>query len=417
LNKNIFLLWQGQLISQLGMQAYSIAMMFWFMENTNSSALMSIMLTLSILPSIFLGPIAGVIADQYSRKNIMVVTDLIRGAAVLVLSLTILGEYGSQFFIIMLFATVSLINGISRAFFQPAVDAFIPDLVTTEKLSKTVAFFQSSTQCTTIIGQAIGGVLYRALGAPILLLLDAISYFISAFSESFIKHDFEEHKNRTGISNKYKQHKADLFEGLRYVKSCKGMLQTMIFASSINFFIAPIMLLLPFYVTGQLLEEAQWYGFLLAAMAFGSILGYWLSATINVQGNRKTFLMFTSMFLFSCSLMLLSQTGTPKIALFGLFMAGLSLGAFNLQAMTLFQKNTPTELRGRVMSLLMTISSGLLPLGLLIGGALGSLTSNNTQLIFGLSSASIGLLTIFTSFNLNIRNYMLSSESTGLSKA
>ena len=252
----------------------------------------------------------------------------------------------------------------------------------------------------------MGGVLYRALGAPILLLLDAISYFISAFSESFIKHDFEEHKNRIGISNKYKQHKADLFEGLRYVKSCKGMLQTMIFASSINFFIAPIMLLLPFYVTGQLLEEAQWYSFLLAAMAFGSILGYWLSATINVQGNRKTFLMFTSMFLFSCSLMLLSQTETPQIALFGLFMAGLSLGAFNLQAMTLFQKYTPTELRGRVMSLLMTISSGLLPLGLLIGGALGSLTSNNTQLIFGLSSFSIGLLTIFTSFNLNIRNYM-----------
>ncbi len=207
------------------MQAYSIAMMFWFMENTNSSALMSIILTLSILPSIFFGPIAGVIADKYSRKNIMVVTDLIRGTAVLVLSLTILGEYGSQFFIIMLFATVSLINGISRAFFQPAVDAFIPDLVTTEKLSKTVAFFQSSTQCTTIIGQAMGGILYRALGAPILLLLDAISYFISAFSESFIKHDFEEHKNRIGISNKYKQHKADLFEGLRYVKSCKGLLR------------------------------------------------------------------------------------------------------------------------------------------------------------------------------------------------
>ena len=85
--------------------------------------------------------------------------------------------------------------------------------------------------------------------------------------------------------------------------------------------------------------------------------------------------------------------------------------------MTLFQKNTPTELRERVMSLLMSISSGLLPLGLLIGGALGSLTSNNTQLIFGLSSLCIGLLTIFTSFNLNIRNYMFNSESTGLSKA
>jgi MFS family permease len=147
-------------------------------------------------------------------------------------------------------------------------------------------------------------------------------------------------------------------------------------------------------------------------MALGSIFGYWLSATINVQGNRRTFLMFASMFLFSCCLMLLSQVESPKIALFGLFMAG-----GNLQAMTLFQKNTPTELRGRVMSLLMTISSGLLPLGLLIGGVLGTLTNNNTQLIFGLCSFSIGLLTIFTSFNLNIRNYMFNSESTRLNKA
>ena len=65
----------------------------------------------------------------------------------------------------------------------------------------------------------------------------------------------------------------------------------------------------------------------------------------------------------------------------------------------------------------MTISSGLLPFGLLIGGVLGSLTNNNTQLIFGLCLFSIGLLTIFTSFNLNIRNYMFNTGSSGLSKA
>jgi MFS family permease len=411
------LLWQGQLISQLGMQAYSIAMMFWLMENTGSSVLMSFILTLSILPCVIFGPIAGVIADQLSRKNIIIVTDVIRGTAVLTLSIIIFSGYDNQFVIIILFATVSVINGISKAFFQPAVDAFIPDLVITEKLSKTIAFFQSSTQCTTIVGQAMGGLLYRSLGAPLLFLLDALSYFISAFSESFIKYDLKKHKRPMGINNKYKRHKADLIEGLRYVKSCKGMLQTMVFASSLNFFIAPIMLLLPFYVTGQLQEEVQWYGFLLAAMALGSISGYWLSATINIQGNRRTLIMFVSMFLFSCSLMLLSQTESSKISLFTLFMAGLSLGIYNLQATTLFQKSTPTELRGRVMSLLMTMSSGLLPLGLLIGGLLGELTNNNTQLIFGFCSLSIALLTILTSLNSKVRNYMFNPENTKLNRA
>ncbi|NMH65103.1 MFS transporter [Shewanella salipaludis] len=414
MNKNLILLWQGQLVSQLGMQAYSIAMMFWLMENTGSSVLMGFILTLSILPNIFFGPIAGVIADRFSRKNIIIVTDLTRGVAVLILSIMIFCEFGSQFFIVMLFATVSVINGISRAFFQPAIDAFIPDLVATEQLSKTVAFFQSSTQCSAIVGQAMGGLLYRALGAPILLFIDAISYFISAFSESFIKSDFKKRKSISGITNKYKQHKVDLAEGLRYVKSCKGMYQTMFFASSINFFIAPIMLLLPFYVTEQLLEEAQWYGFLLAAMAIGSVLGYWISATINVQGNRKTIVMFVSMILFSCSLMLLSQSVSSKIALFSLFMSGLSLGVFNLQATTLFQNNTPTELRGRVMSLLMTISGGLLPLGLMVGGGLGAVTHNNTQFIFGFCALGIAIITILSSLNSKMRSYILNPASEWL---
>ena len=417
MNKNIFLLWQGQLISQLGMQAYTIAMMFWLMENTGSSFLMSLILILSILPSVVFGPIAGVIADQFSRKNILIVTDLIRGLSVLFLSVMMFGEYGSQFFIVVLFAIVSIVNGISKAFFQPAVDAFLPDLVTGDKLSKTVAFFQSTTQCTTIIGQALGGILYRALGAPILLLFDAMSYFVSAFSELFIKHDEKAHKKISGIANKYKQYKADLMDGLTYVNRCKGMRQTMMFTSSINFFIAPVMLLLPFHVTGQLLEEAHWYGFLLAVMAFGSVLGYWISAIIDVRGSRRTMVMFLSMFLFSCGLMLLSQTKSPQVALLGLFISGLSVGVFNLQATILFQKNTPAEYRGRVMSLLMTISSGLLPLGLLIGGGLGTFTNNNTQLIFGACSISIAALTVITSLNSSIRSYLFNREENMSRKA
>ncbi|NRD72504.1 MFS transporter [Shewanella sp. VB17] len=410
MNKNIFLLWQGQLISQLGTQAYLIVMMFWLMDNTGLSVLMSLMLTLSILPNLFFGPIAGVIADQFSRKKIIIVTDLIRGMTVLFLSIMIFSEYANQTLIVVLFTIVSFINGISKAFFQPAIDAFIPDLVATEKLSKTVAFFQSSTQCTNIVGQAIGGVLYRVLGAPVLLFLDAISYFISAFSESFIKHDpkFIERKDNGKIG--YEQHKSHLIDGLNYVKGNKGMFQSMLFASSVNFFIAPIMLLLPFYVTEQLLEGSQWYGFLLAAMAFGSIFGYWISARINVDGHRRSAVMFGAMILLSCGVMLLSYSLLPYLSFVALFIVGLSFGIFNLQAMTLFQTKTPTQLRGRVMSLLMTMCSALLPIGLVVSGGLGALTNNDTQFIFSLSSVSISILSIITTFNTDIKSFIFNAE-------
>ena len=423
MNKNITLLWQGQLISQLGTQAYTIAMMFWLMENTGSSALMSIMLTLSILPNVLLGPIAGVIADRLSRKKIIIVTDLIRGFAVLFLSIFILSGMGNQGFIIFLFLMVSLINGLSRTFFQPAIDAFIPDLVPTEKLPKTVAFFQSSTQVTTIIGQALGGLLYRLLGAPLLLLLDAISYFISAFSEFFIKEKCKkpDHTPDTGdknnIDTKYAHYKADLIAGFHYVKNYRGMFETMLFSSSINFFIAPIMLLLPFYVSEQLLEEAHWYGFLLAAMACGSLLGYGVSATLKTQGHRRAIFMFSAMFFFAASLLLLSQSVSAVISLCCLFIAGFCLGIFNLQSITLFQTATSSDLRGRVMSLSMTISSGLLPVGLLVGGGLGTLTENDTQLIFALCSTSVAVLTLLASINTKIRSFLFNGEEHHLCKA
>ena len=412
MNKNIFLLWQGQLISQLGTQAFSIVMMFWLMENTGSSILMSFILTLSILPSIILGPISGVLADRVSRKRIIIITDTIRGISVLSLSVLLIYGGAEQKFIIILFAITAMVNGICRAFFQPAIDAWIPDLVTENQLPKTVAFFSSSTQCTTIIGQALGGILYRILGAPLLLLLDAFSYLISAISECFIK---TEQKTGSDKNLNFREvitsYKADLAEGLHYVKAKEGMTQVMLFVSSINFFISPLMLLLPFYVAEQLSSQVQWYGFLLAGMALGSLIGFWVSAMIKPLGNRRAIVMFSSMLTFSFCMFLLSQSFSSLNSLIYLSIAGFCLGLFNLQSMTLFQTCTPSNIRGRVMGLLMTVSSALLPLGLLTSGILGSSTNNDTQLIFSLSALCLALLTLYFAFNLKVRTFLFVDKS------
>ena len=94
-------------------------------------------------------------------------------------------------------------------------------------------------------------------------------------------------------------------------------------------------------------------------------------------------------------------------ALLYITLIGICLGLFNLQTMTLFQTSSPSKFRGRIMSLLMTISSGLLPLGLLTGGVLGTLTNNNTQLIFSISAGCIALLTIIFVLNSKVRQFLL----------
>jgi MFS family permease len=172
LNKNFILLWQGQLVSQLGNQAYAIAMMFWIKHETGSATLMGLIMMVSQIPAVLLGPVGGAFADRHARKAIIVVCDLIDGVVVLALAGTMyLSPDNSGLIVVMLF-TVGVIASAVGAFFRPAVGAAIPDIVPEKNLVAANSMNQFSMQASTMIGQGIGGVLYRLLGAPLLILID-----------------------------------------------------------------------------------------------------------------------------------------------------------------------------------------------------------------------------------------------------
>ena len=86
MNKNFLLLWQGQSINRLGLQAFAVAMLFWIKHATNSATLMGLLLMLSTLPGVLFSPLGGALADRVSRRRILVVTDILSGLAVLTLA-------------------------------------------------------------------------------------------------------------------------------------------------------------------------------------------------------------------------------------------------------------------------------------------------------------------------------------------
>lgn len=182
-NKNYILLLQGQLVSTIGDSLYSIALAFFVLKLTGSTALVGMIMGIVTIPRIILGPFAGTIVDRYNRKMLIVWADFIRGISIVAVSFL---AYNDMLKVWMLMA-VAVIDGVCATFFNPAMETVMPMVVPEDKLVKANSIFGMGQSAADIIGQTAGGALYKLLGAPMIFLINGISYIFSAGTETFIK--------------------------------------------------------------------------------------------------------------------------------------------------------------------------------------------------------------------------------------
>jgi len=409
-NKNFFLLWQGQFVSQLGNQAFSIAMVFWIKHETGSASLMGLLMMLIHLPIVILGPIAGTFADSYSRRKIIIACDVLAGIPVIILSILLFFAPHKTSLILVLMLIMGILLGVVRTFFNPAITAAIPDIVPKEKIAAANSLNQSSVQISTIFGQGLGGYLFMLLGAPLLILIDGITYLFSAFSESFVSIPQTLPEKSRIWREKFSQFKKDTLEGLKIVWGNTGMRAMFFAAAFMNFFIMPLIVLLPFYVEDFLGVTPDWYGYLLAGFGFGALIGYGFAGALKLSGKRRCRSIIAVMILQTVFLASLSVSNIPFLSLAIWVGIGIANGFNNIFIITLLQTSVPSELRGRIFGLLTTITAGLTPLGLGLGGVVADLTGRNIPLIYGVCGIILILLSITISLIRPFRRFL--SEGT-----
>lgn len=359
-NLNLILLWQGQLVSAFGDSVYDIALGFWILAKTNSTALMGILMSAAIIPRVILSPFAGTYVDRHNRKRILVVTDVIRGIAITFIGIAALMDFIQVWMVL----SGGIILGVCGSFFEPSVQSSLPDIVPKDKLIKANSSFSMIGTATAIVGKTSGGVLYQQLGAPVMFLINGISYIISAFTECFIK-----------IPNKKRNVKEinfidDLKSGFSYVKNFTGLKYLYVTIAFLNFFaMMGITLLLPLFKSREYLGPAR-YGIAMAFSTGGMFLGFFILSIFSIKALKRSQLFTYGGLLSSISMVILPFVPSYPAIMVLLFLNGISIAVVNSILQSSMQAAVPSDMRGKVFGFKRTLAISLIPMGMAIGGIL-----------------------------------------------
>ncbi|MFW5800600.1 MAG: MFS transporter, partial [Spirochaeta sp.] len=159
---------------------FLIVMLLYVQQITGSPLRVAMVQIAAFLPVALLAVFSGRVADRFSKRTILVLSDVLRGCAMLILALLLLLYPGNSYYMLI---AASLAVGIGSAFFAPAVQAFLPHIVNDIHLDTANALRAGSLLITAVIGNLLGGILYAAVGTGVVLALNGISFLLSAFSE------------------------------------------------------------------------------------------------------------------------------------------------------------------------------------------------------------------------------------------
>lgn len=377
-NKDFSLLMLGKLVSLLGSNMIQFAVSLYVLAATGSALAFASMLSISILPRLLLSPIAGVFGDWFDRKKTIVFLDLFTGAFV--------GIYAFLFFLNgsidlwLIYVFVIVLEAI-EIFFHSAMSAVVPSMVSKERLLEANSLQTIVLNFGQLLAPTIAALIYGFAGMPIILIVTAICFALSAVSEMFIKipkiiHDKPKTFNLSSF-------KTDLVEGIKIIKSSKFILTIIGIVAIINFTISPLFSIGITYVIKEVLHASDLqFGLYQTMFAVASIAAPLLLGLGKKNANVGA-LLFKSFLLLSLTVLaislvpsnfLLSLFGkqfVPYLILLGLvIIVGLLVTIVNITLSTIFSQIVPLEAMGRASAVLGLASTILIPLGQITFGFL-----------------------------------------------
>lgn len=380
-NRNFGLIWLGQTASQFGDTFHDLTLI-WVALSLSQQNYWSIGLVISakFLPYLFFGLLGGVYSDRWDRKRVMIICDVLRGLIVLLLLL--LSSLG--LLALWHLAVISFLLTTLRAFFQPALQASVAQVVPEQHIVSANSILFASYHAAAVLGPVAAGFLYGRLSAGGMFLIDSATFFVSALAIIFVRLP---HVQSSAQQINIRQ---DLGDTISTLRQRPTVLWPIVFSALGILVVAGILRLgLPAFVTEALDGGSDVYGLLMGAMGLGTVLGALLIG--RLQDHSHTAVLFGGWVVYGLLLGSIGLTTWVPLALAIALLTGVAGALIDVMIISVIQLNTPQHQMGKVLAFFSTLANmGESVAGVLMGGLLALFSATPVLLASGILTALIG---------------------------
>lgn len=363
-NKNYVKILIGMSISKLGDSMFLIALPLLVYELTKSPGLMALAYVLEITPQVLFSLLGGALADQISKKKIMVIGDIV--SALLILSIPL--AYSLDILEVwMIYVVIFCLASVS-AFYHPSFESVVPEVLKDKNLVQGNSLFKLAETITTFTGPSIAGLLIAIIGVANVLYVDSISFLLSAVCISFVK--MKGVQKGTKMPSIIKPIK----EGLSYVFKTRVIFTGTFLILLINVGYGAVEALFMFYLKDYLRLEATQIGIIFSCQTIGSFIAVYLANRLH-QFSRGRIIIFSGIMIGLGQILLVaSQSFVIGLVICRMIIMG-SVTLLAINWFTLRQEIVPRNLLGRVISSTRMVAFLALPISGSIAGSLAEFTS------------------------------------------
>lgn len=403
-NYNFRIVLLGQIISLFGSAIQRFSLSLYLLELTGSASIYGNILAISILPYIFLAPIAGELADRMSKKKIMVVLDGICFGLLLVYGIY-LGSGGES---VVIAGGVMLLLSTAAALYAPAVTSCLPQIVEKDRLKFANSCVSQVGAWANIIGPVVAGILYGFFGIKFIVFANAISFFISAIMECFLVIPFQ--KSETSYRLSFVSSYIEMGKTWKVLRKEYIVVFGIILSYGLfNICIGPVnTIVLPYVLNLIFGVSSEVYGMVEGIITLGMLVSGMLLAVRAKwfpfrQVYRWNYPMCIALIIMTIAVTLWHQSfgGVAAFALGGMVIM-FCLGVGNIVTLTYIQEKVPEHMLGKVSALSTAVATATVPVGQILFGNI--LEWVHVGVLLFISAILNGMVSLFVRRNVKMED-------------